>query len=155
MKEVENKKKRAQWLALFFLLFHFGLILVYTLPNRWFGMQSKSYAATYVRPFFNQRWNLFAPEIPSEHYTFHVRNKEGIWKELIEDMPEYKSWLYSWEWQHALFIWGYKMEHKEYYPNSPRKEGSKEIVSNILGNDEWTELQILRSGKVIFSMQNE
>ena len=155
MKQDVNKKKRAQWMALLFLVFHFSLILIYTLPNAWFGMTSKSYAASYVRPFFNQRWNLFAPEIPSEHYTFHVRNKDGVWKELVEDMAEYKSCLYHWEWQHVLFIWGYKMEHPAYYPNSPKIKGSKEIVNNIIGNKQWDELQILRSGKVIFKLKND
>jgi len=61
-KEIENKNLlRFGWLAFFFVLVHFILILFSILPQQNSLKQVSNFSKHYVRPFFIQRWSMFAP----------------------------------------------------------------------------------------------
>lgn len=57
-----------------FLLFHFGLTILYTLPGKPLG-PFKALANFYMRPFFDQGWSLFAP-VPKYNYLLAVKTEQ-------------------------------------------------------------------------------
>lgn len=54
-------KIRLGWLAFIFVLFHFGMIIIFAMPNQLKPNQSERYVSWYVGSFFHQKWALFAP----------------------------------------------------------------------------------------------
>ena len=67
---------------------HVTLVLCYTLPISWVPDRLQAWSQHYVRPWFHQRWNLFAPD-PSEcDRVLEVGLPDGSWRPLIpEDRP--------------------------------------------------------------------
>ncbi|HPF92059.1 MAG TPA: DUF5819 family protein [Flavobacteriales bacterium] len=67
---------------------HLMLVLCYTLPREWVPDRLQAWSQHYVRPWFHQRWNLFAPD-PSEcDRVLEVGLPDGSWRPLIpEDRP--------------------------------------------------------------------
>lgn len=144
--------KKRQLIFTVVLVLHFAMVLIYTLPGNWFSYNTKRVGATYTRPFFNQRWNLFAPEIPTENYRYHVRMKNGEWLMLNDVLDETKLFLYRWEWEHALYIWAFKLDYYSHYPNTPRKKGTVKILNSIVEKENWQEVQLMKEGELIYRL---
>lgn len=65
-----------------FLLVHFTLTLVYTLPDVYPLFVLKGTANVYMRPLFHQGWELFAPNVPQQQFALEYRFADGSeWSE--------------------------------------------------------------------------
>ncbi|MDA7803912.1 hypothetical protein N8987_04985 [Crocinitomix sp.] len=49
------------WLALIFVVIHFGLIINFALPKEYNSQPIKSASSFYIEPIFTQSWSMFAP----------------------------------------------------------------------------------------------
>ncbi|MCH2235338.1 MAG: DUF5819 family protein [Crocinitomicaceae bacterium] len=57
----EKRKIRLGWAGFAFIVFHFGVIFLYAMPDQWKNETVEEVTGSYVNPIFYQKWNLFAP----------------------------------------------------------------------------------------------
>lgn len=55
------------------LLFHFGVIFLYLSPDNPVRTKYWDWIDSYMTPFFNQNWNLFAPNPVNRHENLQIR----------------------------------------------------------------------------------
>mgnify|MGYP000201869384 CR=1 FL=1 len=83
------------WLALLFIVVHFGLIISYALPAKFSSTKLRSVAIPYVEPVFTQRWSMFAP-CPIIDATvevkFYFENDSTSWISPTENARKKHSW---------------------------------------------------------------
>jgi hypothetical protein len=66
--------------ALFVLVMHFTLTLVYSIPDVKFPESLKQASNNYMVPWFHQGWKLFAPDVPNYQVFLRYKvPKEGKW----------------------------------------------------------------------------
>jgi hypothetical protein len=68
-----------------FFIFHLVCTLFFTLPEKFVSKPLKDYSFSYIYPFFNQGWALFAPApaINKELWVCYL-NKQGKWSKWIQ-----------------------------------------------------------------------
>lgn len=60
-----------------YLLLHFALTLVHTLPDQVPTYPLRGIARTYMVPFFHQGWALFAPDVPQQQFDLDYRFRQS------------------------------------------------------------------------------
>lgn len=77
------------WVFSGFIIVHFTMTLVYTLPDVFPLFILKGASNTYMRPLFHQGWELFAPNVPQQQFELEYRFDEGTgwsqWQSAEED----------------------------------------------------------------------
>lgn len=68
---------------------HLILVLAYTLPRGWVTDRLYAWGQRYTRPWFHQRWNLFAPDPSPCHCQVEVGLGDAHWGPLIPDDRHY------------------------------------------------------------------
>ncbi len=81
--------RRIAWaLVSVIVTMHLTVVLAYTLPVGWVPERLHAWSQHYVRPWFHQRWNLFAPDPSPCDRELEVGLPDGTWRPLIpEDRP--------------------------------------------------------------------
>lgn len=80
------------------LLFsHFTISYFYTAPEQLNNAELKLASGNYMKPYFHQHWNLFAPEPPLNNVTVSVSLDHGAtWKNLSEEiLDQHYAWRVS------------------------------------------------------------
>lgn len=62
---------------------HLILVLAYTLPRGWVPDRLYAWGQRYTRPWFHQRWALFAPDPADCDRVLEVGFPDGTWRPLI------------------------------------------------------------------------
>lgn len=70
-----------------FLVIHFSISYFYTAPEEINSYELELASGNYMKPFFHQHWDLFAPEPPDINVTVEVSQDKGTtWRNLSEEI---------------------------------------------------------------------
>lgn len=99
-KEIERKKEmRIGWIAFLLLFFHFFLIVTFIFSSFYPDSTAKKVSSQYVVPFFEQKWNMFAPcPIISNRFKFRYiyENDTSDWIDpSIESLKKHSKYRAS------------------------------------------------------------
>lgn len=73
------------------LIVHFTFSYFYTAPAPLNSQELESQSGNYMKPFFHQHWDLFAPEPPSENVTILISMDGVKWRDISAEIiqPHY------------------------------------------------------------------
>ena len=130
----------------------------YTAPVRFTGEATKNISALYIKPYFMQNWQLFAPQVPKDNYEYKILldNKTNI--ELIKEYSRKHHATKIWHYGKTilgLYNWGIYLnielnhERSEYFQSN-----TQGLIANLLNHLGYeykkARLWVLKNDKTIY-----
>jgi len=101
--KLSMKMRLASWFAILIVMSHFSMTILFLAPKNPISLEYSSYINRYMTPFFQQNWQLFAPNpINAERavlirarmqhpdYTYTITDFHDITSPYVDDIQRYR-----------------------------------------------------------------